>query len=139
VLEAYLGVDDALGRGVLSAELREQIALVVAEANRCPYCLAAHSALGKAAGLSEEAVMDSRRGASPDRRVEAALRFARHLVDHRGWVADEDVAELKDAGYDDEQMVEIIANVAMNVFTNYFNRVAGTQVDFPEVRELARV
>ena len=136
-LEGYLGFSSALGRGVLPAELREQIAVTVAEENRCNYCLAAHCAIGKSVGLSEDAIMDARRGASPDRRVEAVLQFARKIVQQRGWVDDGDVSQLRHTGYDEQEIVEIVANVAMNIFTNYFNHVAGTEVDFPEVPQLA--
>jgi uncharacterized peroxidase-related enzyme len=133
VLEAYLGFSNALGGGVLSAELREQIAVTVAEANHCDYCLAAHSAIGRTVGLSEDAIADARRGASPDAKANAAIRFAREMVEKRGWVDDEDVSRLRAAGYGDEEIVEIVANVAISIFTNYLNHVAGTEVDFPVV------
>jgi uncharacterized peroxidase-related enzyme len=131
VLEAYLGFSGALAKGVLPAALREQIALTVAEVNGCAYCLAAHSALGRSAGLSDEAIRDSRNGASPDRKTEAALRFARQVVERRGRVSDDDVARIRRAGHADAEIAEIVANVAVNLFTNYFNHVAETEVDFP--------
>ena len=136
-LEGYLGFSKALGSGVLPEELREQIALTVAETNRCDYCVAAHSAIGRAVGLSKDAVLDSRRGTSPKSKVRAVLHFARQMVQRRGWVDDDDVLHLREAGYIDREIVEIVANVALNVFTNYFNHVAGTEPDFPEVPELA--
>jgi uncharacterized peroxidase-related enzyme len=136
VLEGYLGFERSLGRGGLSAGLREQIAVAVAEENQCRYCLAAHSAMGRAVGLSDAALADARRGPSPDRKVEAALQFARKIVAKRGWV-DDDIRQLREAGYTDQETVEIIANVALNIFTNYFNHAVDTEVDFPEVRELA--
>ncbi len=138
-LEGYLGFSKALGGGVLSAELREQIALTVAETNRCNYCLAAHSAIGRAVGLSKDAVLDSRRGTSPESKVRAALHFARQMVQRRGCMDDDDVLQLREAGYTDREIVEIVANVALTIFTNYFNHVAGTEPDFPEVPELASV
>ncbi len=136
VLEGYLGFTSALAKGSLPAKLREQIALVVGETNDCQYCLAAHAALGRMAGLSDEEIADSRRGSSPDRKTEAALTFARKVVAERGWVSDDDVAGLRTAGFDDGAIAEIVANVAVNIFTNYFNHVAGTKVDFPEVPAL---
>jgi uncharacterized peroxidase-related enzyme len=137
VLEAYLGFSGALSKGVLSAKLREQIALAVAEANGCGYCLAAHSAVGKMLGLSEEDIADSRRGISTDSKSDAVLGFARQMVEKRGWVSDEDLSRLRNVGYGDGEIAEVVANVALHLFTNYFNHVAETEVDFPEVSELA--
>jgi uncharacterized peroxidase-related enzyme len=131
VLDAYLAFSGALARGSLSTRLREQIALTVAEANGCGYCLAAHSALGKAAGLSEEAMQDSRRGIASDSRASAALRFARRVVEERGWVTDADLGQVRRAEFTDGEIAEIVANVAVNLFTNYFNHVVDTDVDFP--------
>jgi uncharacterized peroxidase-related enzyme len=136
-LEAYLGFSGALRKGVLSPKLREQIALVVSEANECNYCLAAHTALGQMVGLSEEEAQDSRQAFSPDSKVAAALWFARQLVDKRGRVSDEDIARLRSAGYGDAEIAEIVAHVGLIAFTNYFNHVAETVVDFPLVPKLA--
>ncbi len=133
VLEAYLGLGNALGKGTLQPKLREQIALTVGELNGCQYCLSAHSALGKMVGLGEEEIADSRRGVSPDRKTEAVLQFARTVVAERGWVTDDDVASLRAAGTSDGEIAEVVAHVAVNIFSNYFNHVAGTEVDFPEV------
>ncbi len=136
VLQAYLEFGRALQSGALPAKLREQIALTVAEANGCEYCLAAHSAIGKALGLSQDEILDSRRGASPDGKVDAALRIARQIVEKRGWVSDEDVSHLRRAGYSDGEIAEIVANVALHLFANYFDHVARTEIDFPKVSEL---
>ncbi|MCH7701493.1 MAG: peroxidase-related enzyme [Planctomycetes bacterium] len=133
VLEAYLGFSGALSKNSLSAKLREQIALTVSELNECRYCLSAHTAMGKMVGLSEEEVADSRRGASPDRKTEAVLQFARQVVTERGWVSDEDVASLRAAGTSDGEIAEVVATVSFNIFTNYFDHVAKPDVDFPEV------
>jgi uncharacterized peroxidase-related enzyme len=136
VLEAYLGFSNSLGQSSLTPKQREQIALAVGEVNHCQYCLAAHSALGKMAGLGDEEIADSRRGASTDRKTEAILQFARKIVTERGWVSDDDVQTVRTAGVSDAEIAETVATVALNIFTNYFNHVAGTDVDFPEV-ELA--
>ena len=133
VLEAYLGFSNALGQGILGPKLREQIALTVSELNECRYCLSAHTALGRMVGLSAEEVADSRRAASPDRKTEAVLQFARKVVTQRGWVNDDDVASLRAAGTTDVELAEIVGAVALNTFSNYFNHVAETDVDFPEV------
>jgi uncharacterized peroxidase-related enzyme len=140
VLQGYLDFSGALSKGNLSPKFREQIALTVSEVNNCGYCLAAHSAIGRSVGLSEEAIGDSRRGESPDTKEATALDFTRHVVVTRGWVTDEDVAKLRKARFSDGDITEILANISLTLFTNYFNHVAGTEVDFPEVPELqARV
>ena len=136
VLEGYLNFSGALGGGSLPAKLREQIALVVAETNGCAYCLAAHSAVGRILGLSQEEILDSRRGESSEGKTEAALRFARELVTERGRVSDKDLAQVRKAGFSEGEITEIIANVALNLFTNYFNHVADTSIDFPIVPPL---
>ncbi|MGE0473412.1 MAG: carboxymuconolactone decarboxylase family protein [Nitrospirales bacterium] len=136
VLQGYLDFSGALSKGHLSPKFREQIALAVSEVNDCRYCLAAHSAIGRTVGLSEEAINDSRRGDSPDTREATAMEFTRHVVSNRGQVADEEVAKLRKAGFTDGAITEILANIDLTLFTNYFNHVAGTEVDFPAVSEL---
>lgn len=139
VATAYLGFSEALASGALPTRLREQIALVVGEVNGCDYCVSAHTALGKKAGLTEQETCDARKATAADEKESAALRFARQIVSSRGVVADEDVERAREAGYTDGEIAEIVANVALNIFTNYFNHVAGTEVDFPAVPELAAV
>jgi uncharacterized peroxidase-related enzyme len=133
VLEGYLGFGAALRRGRLPAGLQEQIALAVAETNACDYCLSAHSALGRGAGLSDVQVTASREARAADPKAAAALQFARAVVERRGDVRDQEWASVRTAGYNDGDVAEIIAHVAMNVFTNYFNRAAHTEIDFPLV------
>ncbi len=131
VANAYLGFSQQLASGLLMPRLREQIALSVGEENRCDYCLAAHTALGKGAGLSEQETCDARRAEAGNEKVQAALEFAQKIVRERGVVSDEDLQQVREAGYNDGEVAEIVANVALNIFTNYFNHVAGTEVDFP--------
>jgi uncharacterized peroxidase-related enzyme len=139
VAKAYLGFSQSLAAGALSPRLREQIALVVGETNGCEYCVAAHTALGKKAGLSDQETRDARLALSRDEKERVALDFARQIVENRGVVADRDVERVREAGYTDGQLAEIVANVALNLFTNYFNHVAGTEVDFPAAPSLAAV
>jgi len=134
---AYLGFSGALAKGSLSRQLREQIALVVGEANACDYCLAAHTLLGGKAGLSPEAVLAARTAESANPKTAAALVFARKIVTERGHVTDADVAGLRAHGFSEGDITEIVANTALNLFTNYFNHVAGTVVDFPVAPKLA--
>ncbi len=136
VLEAFLGFGNALTEGVLSPKLREQIALTVSESNGCQYCVAGHTTFGKMVGLSDEEIADGRRGSSPDRKTEAVLQFARKIVSERGWVSDDDVSKVRSAGVSDAEITEIVAHVALKIFTNYFNHVANTEVDFPQVEAL---
>ncbi|QEG36893.1 carboxymuconolactone decarboxylase family protein [Bythopirellula goksoeyrii] len=131
VANAYLGFSQQLSTGALSPRLREQIALAVGEVNSCDYCLAAHTALGKGAGLSESETCDARRAEAKDDAERFALEFAQKVVRDRGVVSDDDLQQVREAGYTDGEIAEIVANVALNIFTNYFNHVAGTEVDFP--------
>jgi AhpD family alkylhydroperoxidase len=133
VLEGYLSLSGALSRGLLSPKLQEQIALAVAEANACNYCLSAHTALGRRAGLSDEQLSTSREGRAADAKANAALRFALAVLERRGGVTDQEFARARDAGFSDAEIAEIIAHVALNVLTNYFNRAAETEIDFPMV------
>lgn len=134
VLSGYLSFNAALGEGVLGAKLGELIALTVANANSCEYCNAAHSFIGeKLVHIDTKAIADAREGRSADAKTQAALDFSRTLVQKRGLVDDADVYALKTAGYTDAGIAEIIAHVAINLLTNYFNNAAKVIVDFPEV------
>lgn len=137
VLEGYLNLAGALSKGTLSAKLREQIALAVGETNGCEYCVAAHSSIGKMVGLAEDAILDSRRGIGENSRDQAALQFARSVVLSRGRVRDHEFDYLRTLGFTDGEIAEIVGNVALNLFTNYFNHVAQTEVDFPPVSALS--
>lgn len=133
VFEGYLGLGAALRRGRVPGALQEQIALVVAEMNECDYCLSAHAALGAAAGLSTSQIAASREGRDANPKTAAALQFARVVVQRRGAVTDQELAHVRAAGFTDGEIVEIIAHATLNVFTNYFNRAAQTDIDFPVV------
>lgn len=131
-LEAYVGFSSAL-QHVQTPRLREQIALVVAETNGCSYCLSAHSAAGRFVGLSEHEIVEARAGFSHDPSEYAALQFARKLAESRGRVAEEDVGRLRGAGFTDGEIVEIVALVALNVFTNTVGLATAPDVDYPLV------
>lgn len=133
VLEGYLAFSRALAKGKLDPKLRESLAMVVAEANQSEYCLSSHTEAGKAAGLSAIETADARGGDASDAKFRAALTFARKLIDRRGAVLSADVAGLKAIGFSEGEISEIVANVALSVFTNYFNHAAGTEIDFPRV------
>jgi uncharacterized peroxidase-related enzyme len=133
-LEGYVSLMSALGKGTLPVATHERIALAVADANACGYCLAAHTYLGRNVGKLDDAeIAANRKGTSSDPRAAAAVLFARKVVQHHGHVADEDVRAVRAAGYDDAQIIEIVQHVALNVWTNYVNSVAQTVIDFPAV------
>ncbi|WP_282605562.1 carboxymuconolactone decarboxylase family protein [Pelagibius sp. Alg239-R121] len=134
VLEGFLALNGALGQGLLSAGLREQIALTVAGANECDYCASAHTAIGRGAGLSADELSGSLQGQSADSRTQAALSFARKVVAQRGRIDDIELHALRNAGYSDGEVVEIVTHIGVNLFTNYFNHIAGTDIDFPVVQ-----
>jgi uncharacterized peroxidase-related enzyme len=136
-LEGYLGMSGALARGRLPAPTRERIALAVAEVNGCSYCLSAHTYLGKnLAKLDDAEMAANRRGGSNDPKAAAAVHFAAKVARNRGHVGAEDVDAVRLAGYDDAQIIEIVQHVALNVWTNYINEVARTEIDFQPVSPL---
>jgi uncharacterized peroxidase-related enzyme len=133
-LEGYVGLIGALAKGTLPAATHERIALTVAEFNECDYCLSAHTYLGKNVAKLDDAEMAANRsGSSKDLKADAALRFARSVLTSRGRVGDAEVRAIKNAGYTDAQIVEIVQHVALNIWTNYVNNVAQTTIDFPVV------
>jgi uncharacterized peroxidase-related enzyme len=133
-LEGYLGLSGALGKGSLPAATRERIALAVAEINGCNYCLSAHTYLGrKFAKLDDAEITANRSGASNEPKADAAVRFAAKVAIDRGHVTDADFAAVKLAGYTDAQVIEIVQHVALNSWTNFFNEVFKTEIDFPVV------
>jgi uncharacterized peroxidase-related enzyme len=138
-LQGYLSLNGALSEGLLPATLREQIALAVGEANQCEYCISAHTAIGKMAGLDENDLSAARHSKADDDKVETALEFVHKMVLARGRLSDDELPKLRAAGYSDGEIIEIIAHVALNTFTNYFNLTAKTVVDFPRVADLAAV
>jgi uncharacterized peroxidase-related enzyme len=132
-LKGFLDLNAALGRGVLDHKFREQIALTVAQVNACDYCLGAHAALGGMVGLSAADIAASRDARATDAKRDAGLKFASAVVNARGQVSDTDFLKARTAGLSDAEITEIIANVALNILTNYVNHVAQTTFDFPAV------
>jgi len=133
-LNALWGFFGALGSGgSIDAQLGEKIAVAVANRNDCHYCLAAHTALGRKAGASAAEMGAAQTGQSDDPSTAAALAFALKLVEARGQVSEAEVQALRSAGFSDGQVVEIVAHVALNLFTNYVNVAFAVPVDFPSV------
>ena len=132
-LGGFRGLSDTLGDGLLPPDTRSQIAIAVSELNKCPYCLSAFTALGRAGGISDGVLETCRLAESDDPKVDAALKFAKAIVKNRGTVADDEFARVKAAGYGDAEILEIVANVALYTFANYANLVSKTEIDFPLV------
>ncbi|MEM8630495.1 MAG: peroxidase-related enzyme [Pseudomonadota bacterium] len=136
-LKAMLGIGETLGGGNFDPKTREAIALAVAGANGCDYCASAHSAISANLKVEAEEIASRLAGHSTDPRVDAIVKLAVKVNDTKGFVADNDLADAKAAGLSDADIVEVVANVAQNVFTNYLNHVADTDIDFPVVKAKA--
>lgn len=132
-LQGFTANNAALAKA-LDVKTRERIALAVAQVNGCDYCLSAHSYLGlNLARLTPAEIALNRGGGSGDAKADAAVRFAAKVARERGRLSDGDVKAVRDAGFSDGQIVEIIAVTAENIFTNLLNLVARTDIDFPVV------
>ena len=132
-LDYYVNGVVALSGTKIPGTLREQLALVVAGVNSCDYCASAHTTLGKMQKISEGELEQNLHGKSEDAKTQAALTFASQIVELRGQVSDSNVTAIRNAGYSDAEIVEIVAVVTQNIFTNYFNHIAATEIDFPFV------
>lgn len=133
-LASMWGSFGAIGTGALGPALGEQIAVAVANRNSCEYCLAAHTALGLKAGVSDDALAAAQTGGADDARTAALLAFALDVVEKRRRIRPDDVQSLRDQGWNDEEIVEVIGQVALNLFTNYINIALDVPVDFPVVQ-----
>jgi len=132
-LQGFTSNNGALTRA-LDVKTRERIALAVAQVNGCDYCLSAHSYLGlNLAKISPEEVARNRKGESGEAKADAAVRFAAKVVRERGYITDADIKAVRDGGFSDGQIIEILAVTAENIFTNLLNVVAETDIDFPVV------
>jgi uncharacterized peroxidase-related enzyme len=121
VLQAYRDFNRALKRTELSPQLRVIIALAVAEQNGCEYCVASYTAAARQLGLTEQEIADARRGRSADAQDQAALDLVRGIVTDARRVTDCDVETIREMGFSDAELAEIVATVALNQFTNAFN------------------
>lgn len=132
-LEAYLGLSDALAKGRFSARQRELISLASAGENSCDYCASAHTALGKLAGLDQADMLVVVAGGDLEGSDGAIVTLVRKIVSQRGVLFDAEIDAFYQAGFDAGHLVELIAATSMNIFTNYFNHIAATEIDFPVV------
>ena len=134
---AMVGLFGSLGRSSLGAKAGELIALAIAQSNGCDYCLSAHTAVGAKVGLGPQALAAARRAQADDPKTAALLGLAVGINRSRGHIDDATLASARGAGLSDAEIVEVVAHVALNVFTNYLNSVAETAIDFPVVSAAA--
>lgn len=132
-LRAFLGLHSIAGEGSLNPQTRERIALAVAQQNECEYCVSAHTAIGKKTGLNSTEIEANRAGTSEDTKAAAAIKFARAVVEHSGAVTTAELLEVRNAGYSESDIVEIITHVGMNVLTNMVGKASRVEIDFPKV------
>ncbi|MGD9691751.1 MAG: carboxymuconolactone decarboxylase family protein [Phycisphaerales bacterium] len=137
VLRSWMQFNASLGGAGLPARIRERIALLSAEINGCSYCLSAHTALGTMAGLGADEIEGAREGKASDPKTQAALTFARRVIETGGGIDASDVERVREAGFGDGEIAEIVGGVALNSFTNIFNRAFDVDVDFPLVEARA--
>jgi alkylhydroperoxidase family enzyme len=133
VLESFLALSSAMGGVSIGDKLHTQIKLSTSEANACSYCTSILCAIGPKAGLSASDLVESRAARSADPRTDAALKFAKTVLDTRGKVGGDDLAAVRRAGFGDPEIVEIVASVVAGCFTNFLNNVAETELDIPDV------
>jgi uncharacterized peroxidase-related enzyme len=133
-LRGYLAMREALVGGSFSARQREQLALYIAQRNDCTYCVSAHTLRGGKVGLSEQQLLDTRRGGDAgDPHMDQVLRFTGAVMETGGRVTDEALADARAAGVTDAEIAEVVGHVALNVLSNFFNHVAQPDLDFPLV------
>jgi uncharacterized peroxidase-related enzyme len=132
-LRAFLGLHVVAGEGSLDAPTRERVALAVAQKNACEYCVSAHTAIGRKSGLNSAEIEANRVGTSQDAKAAAAVKFARALVEHSGEVTTAELLEVRNAGYTESDVVEIITHVGMNILTNILAKASRVEIDFPKV------
>ncbi len=132
-LKAFLGLHSIAGEGSLDGMTKERIALTIAEKNACEYCVSAHTAIGRGAGLSNDEMAANRDGTSQDAKAAVAVKFAKALAEHNGEVTSAEILEVRNAGYDDAEIVEIITHVGMNIMTNILGKASRVEIDFPKV------
>lgn len=132
-LKAFLGFHHIAGSGSLDAATRERIALTLAQKNECSYCLSAHTAIGRKTGLNSDEITANRQGDSHDAKAAVAVKFARKLAEHTGDVTTAELQEMRDAGFTDADIVEVITHTGINLLTNILSKASRVDIDFPKV------
>jgi uncharacterized peroxidase-related enzyme len=132
-LRAFLGLHSIANEGSLDPKTRERIALGLAEQNACQYCVSAHTVIGRKAGLSGDEIEANKVGGSQDAKAAVAVKFSRSLSENNGAVSTAELLEIRGAGYDDAEIVEIITHVGMNILTNILAKTSRVEIDFPKI------
>jgi len=132
-LRAFLGLHGIASEGSLDAPTRERIALALAQQNACEYCVSAHTAIGRKAGLNGAEIEANRAGTSQDSKAAAAVKFAKALAEHNGEVTTAEILEVRNVGYSESDIVEIITHVGLNVLSNIIGKASQVEIDFPKV------
>ena len=132
VLESFLSFSQGMGSATIGEKLHNQLKLSTSETNSCDYCTSILSAVAPSAGLSADDILAGRTGNSDDRRTKAALAFANDVLESRGKVSDLQLADVREAGFNDGEIVEIVTSVVLGCFTNFLNNVADTELDIPQ-------
>jgi uncharacterized peroxidase-related enzyme len=132
-LRAFLGLHAIAGDGVLDDQTKERIALGLAEQNECSYCVSAHTAIGRKAGLSSAEMEANRAGGSQDAKAAEAVKFAKSLAANTGEVTTAELLAIRDAGYSDAEIVEIMTHTGLNILTNIVGKASRVDIDFPIV------
>lgn len=131
-LGTFLGIGEGLKGGLLSGADQELIALTVAQKNSCEYCLSAHTVLGKMNGLSEAQMLQIRKGSCDDSKKQALVKLVQEIVSEKGHISDATLENFRKQGYTDAHVPEVLLSVVQNIYTNYFNHINKTVVDFPK-------
>jgi uncharacterized peroxidase-related enzyme len=132
-LRAFLGLHGIANEGSLDSQTRERIAVGLAQQNACEYCLSAHTAIGRKAGLTADEIAANRAGSSQNAKAAVAVKFARSLVDNMGEITTAELNEVRSVGYNDAEIVEIITHVGMNILTNILGKASRVDIDFPKI------
>ena len=133
-LQTFLGIGPSIK--LLSGAEQETIALVVAQKNNCSYCLAAHTLLGSMHGLNKDESIRIRKGASSDSKRQALINLVNEIVVEKGHVSDKALNDFRGVGYTDAHIPEVLLSVVQNIYTNYFNHINQTEVDFPAAEKI---
>lgn len=137
VLESFLAFNQAMGQSSLGGKLLHQVRLSTSESNSCNYCTSLLSAVGPSAGLTADDILAARTASAEDQRTDAALKFAEAVLENRGKVSDDQLGSVRDAGFNDGEVVEIVTSVVLGCFTNFLNKAAETELDIPQAEPVA--
>ena len=132
VLESFLAFSQAMGQSAIGEKLHNQVKLSTSESNSCNYCTSLLSAVGPSAGLTADDILAGRTATAEDRRTDAALKFAEAVLENRGKVSSEQLEAVREVGFNDAEIVEIVTSVVLGCFGNFLNNVADTELDFPQ-------